>query len=170
MRLILVGMAKLLYVADFVDRCAPPTEDHRPTWIRRCQLWADAGILPAPIPEPKGRGRRRRVYGENTVPLAAVLLRLSDLGIETGFLKWISTSLQNDTRGRGRFARFWQAALKGDRSTAYISFSLQEGKYSYRYDEKEFGLMAWTSTLADQPEIFLNLTSVFVEVRHAAEE
>jgi len=163
-------MAKLLYVAEFVDRCAPPTEYHKPTWIRRCQLWPDAGILPMPTPQPSRSGRKRRVYREEMVPLAAVLLRLSDLAIETRFLKWISTSLQNNTKGRGRFARFWNAALKGDRSTAYISFYLHDGNYSFRYDEKEFGLVAFTSAFADQPEIFLNLAAVFVEVRHAAEE
>jgi hypothetical protein len=163
-------MAKLLYVADFVDRCAPPTEYHKPTWIRRCQLWPDAGILPTPTPQPNRNGRKRRLYREDTVPLAAVLLRLSDLGIETGFLKWISTNLQNNTKGRGRFARFWQDALKGHRSTSYISFSIKDGNYSYSYDDKEFGLGAWTPTLVDQPAIFLNLAAVFVEVRHAAEE
>jgi hypothetical protein len=163
-------MAKLLYVADFVDRCAPPTEAQRPTWIRRCQLWSDAFILPTPTPQPKGSGRRRRVYRENTVPLAAVLLRLSDLGIETSLLEWISTRLQEDTKGRGRFARFWQAALKGNRSTAYISFYLQAGTPHYHYDEGELGLRSWTSVLLDEPEIFLNLAAVFAEVRHAAEE
>jgi hypothetical protein len=163
-------MAKLLYVADFVDRCAPPTEDRRPTWIRRCQLWADAGILPMPTPQPNQSGRRRRVYREDTVPLAAVLLRISDLVIETSILERISTTLQNDSKGRGRFARFWRDALNGNRSTAYISFSPQTGKPLYRYDGREFGLVAWTSTLADEPEIFLNLAAVFAEVRHAAEE
>jgi len=163
-------MAKLLYVADFVDRCAPPTEDYKPTWIRRCQLWPDAGILPTPTPQPNRSGRKRRVYREDTVPLAAVLLRLSDLGIETSFLKWISTSLQNNTKGRGHFAISWKAALKEHRSTAYISFYIHEGNYSYRYDEREFGLTAFTSAFTDQPEIFLDLAAIFVEVRHAAEE
>jgi hypothetical protein len=163
-------MAKLLYVADFVDRCAPPTEDRRPTWIRRCQLWADSGILPMPTPQPNRSGRRRRVYREDAVPLVAVLLRVSDLGLETDFLKSISVALQKDSKGRGRFARFWKAALKGDRSTAYISFSPQAGRATYRYDEQEFGLQAWTSTLADEPAIFLDLVAVFAEVRDAAEE
>ena len=163
-------MAKLLYVADFVDRCAPPTEDRRPTWIRRCQLWADAGILPMPTPQPNRSGRRRRVYREDGVPLAAVLLRLSDLGVEASLLEWISTALQEDSKGRGRFARFWKAALQGNRSTAYISFSPEAGRATYGYDEQEFGLQAWTSTLADEPAIFLDLVAVFAEVRDAAEE
>jgi len=163
-------MAKLLYVADFVDRCAPPTEDRRPTWVRRCQLWADAGILPAPTPQPKDSGRRRRVYREDTVPLAAVLLRLSDPGIEASLLEWISTALQEDSKGRGRFARFWKAALQGDRSTAYISFSRKAGRPNYDYDDEEFGLAAWAGVLIDEPAIFLDLVAVFAEVRHAAEE
>ena len=163
-------MAKLLYVADFVDRCAPPTEDRRPTWIRRCQLWSDAGILPTPTPQPKDSGRRRRVYREDTVPLAAVLLRLSDLGIEASLLEWISTALQEDSKGRGRFARFWKAALQGDRSTAYISFSRKAGRPDYDYDDEEFGLAAWATVLIDEAAIFLDLVAVFAEVRHAAEE
>src|SRR5438128_1649265 len=108
-------MAKLLYVSEFVDRCAPPTEDHRPTWIRRCQLWPDAGILPMPTPQTRGSGRRRRVYREDAVPLAAVLLRLSDWGTDTNVLQAISSRLQVISKGRGKFARFWRDAVQGKR-------------------------------------------------------
>ena len=164
-------MAKFLYVADFVDRCAPPTEGHRSTWIRRCQLWSDAGILPTPpTPQPKDSGRRRRVYQEDTVPLAAVLLRLSDLGVEASLLKSISITFQKISKGRGRFARFWKAALEGNRATAYVSFSLEAGRPSYRYDAQELGWAGWAYLNVDEPAIFLNLAAVFAEVRHAAEE
>jgi len=81
-------------------------------------------------------------------------------------LEWISTRLQEDTKGRGRFARFWQAALKGNRSTAYISFYRQAGTPHYHFGGEEFGLQL----LVDEPEVFLNLAAVFAEVRHAAEE
>jgi hypothetical protein len=123
-----------------------------------------------PTPQPNRSGRRRRVYRQDAVPLAAVLLRLSDLGLETNLLKSISVDLQIDSKGRGRFARFWKAALQGSRSTAYISFYLEAGRAIHRYDWQEFGLRSWESILADEPQIFLDLVAVFAEVRDAAAE
>jgi hypothetical protein len=168
-------MAKLLYVTDFVDRCAPPTEDRRPTWIRRCQLWSDAGILPTPTPQSKDSGRRRRVYREETIPLAAVLLRLSDWGIETSILQAIASEIQITSRGRGKFARFWRDAVQGKRGTAYISFSLVPDFYprvDICYDVNELGLASFTNntTIWDKAPIFVDLAGIFVEVRNAAEE
>jgi hypothetical protein len=167
-------MPKLLYVSEFVDRCAPPSEDYRPTWIRRCQLWPDAGILPTPAPQPKGSGRRRRVYSEDTVPLAAVLLRLSDWGIETSLLQEIASELQVISRGRGKFARFWRDAVQGKRRTAYITFSIVpefHPRVDINYDENEVGLSQLTNdTIWDKAPIFVDLAGIFSEVRNAAEE
>src|SRR5258708_4480097 len=170
----LVGMAKLLYVADFVDRCAPPSEDHRPTWIRRCQLWPDAGILPTPAPQPKGSGRRRRVYSEDAVPLAAVLLRISDWGIETSLLQEIASELQVISQGRGKFARFWRDSVQGKRRTSYIMFSIVpefHPRLDINYDENEVGLSLFANDkIGDKAQIFVDLAGIFAEVRNAAEE
>jgi hypothetical protein len=161
------GMAmSLLSVAQLVDRTAPPTEYHRSLWLRRAQHWSGLGILPTA--RPQDGSRKRRLYREETVYLAAVLLRLSGFGIETSILEWISTHLQQISRGRGRFARFWRDAIQGNRQIAYISISLSFEGQSFHYYN---GLTdAVTPALRDEPAIFLNLAGVFEEVRHAAEE
>jgi hypothetical protein len=65
----------------------------------------------------------------------------------------------------------WRDAIKGSRSTCYISFSLKADCYPeifVVYDANQYGLGSFT--LHDEPAVFLNLSAVFAEVQRAAEE
>jgi hypothetical protein len=160
-------MAELLNVAKLVDRAAPPSEDRRAKWLRRCQLWSVAGILPTAVSQPASEGRRRRLYRTETIWLAAVLLRLSDLGLETSLIEIISSVIQEQTRSRRqRFGRFWHETIEGSRATAYILFSLKD-KANIYYNEGGEGLDIF-GDLCDAPTVVLNLATVFEEVRSAA--
>ena len=159
-------MTGLLNVAKLVDRAAPPSQDRRATWLRRCQLWSVAGILPA-VPPAEGGGRRRRLYRADTVWLAAVLLRISDLGLDTSIIQKISSFIQGGTRSRRqRFSRFWHEAIEGSRDTAYFVFSLEHDVLSYDWNGE--GLEDY-SYLCSAPLVVLNLVELFEEVRYAAE-
>src|SRR5947209_2688047 len=111
----------LLSVGQLVDRTAPPTEVQVALWQRRVRLWTDAGILPTVGPHDGTRRHRR--YSDSVVYLAAVLLRISDFVTETSILRRLSVSIQDWSKSRGKFARLWRDAIKGSRSTCYISFS-----------------------------------------------
>jgi hypothetical protein len=69
----------MLTVSELVERCAPPSENHRRLWLRRARVWARDGTLPT-LNYPVGRGRHRQ-FDDDAVTLARVLFRLSDLGI-----------------------------------------------------------------------------------------
>ena len=56
------------------------------------------------------------------------------------------------------------------RSTRMPRFIKAADPSAHRCDWQEFGLRAFQSILADEPEIFLDLVAVFAEVRDAAAE
>jgi hypothetical protein len=154
----------LLSVSQLVERTAPPTEDHIALWQRRVRLWSDAGILPTAGPDHGGGTRKRWRYRESTIHLAAVLLRLSDFGVETSIIDRISKAIQRNSKGRGAFSRFWRDAIAGNRNTSYVMFTLDEESL-FLFDEHGYGL--GTFTLHEEPGLFLNLSGVFEEVRAA---
>jgi hypothetical protein len=156
----------LLSVAQLVKRAAPPSEAFVSVWERRVRLWSEGGILPTAGPDKDAGTRRRWRYAESAIHLAAILLRLSDFGIETGILKYISEELQMTSRGRGGFARFWRDAIAGNRATSYVLFSI-DPETGIIFDEHGYGLGSFT--LHEEPGLFLNLSGVFEEVRRAAE-
>jgi hypothetical protein len=111
---------ELLTIKQLVRRCAPPNEHRVGLWERRLRHWAVQGILPVAQP---GRGSRNaRMFGAKAVYLAAVLLRISDFGLETNILAEVSSYIQTNSLGRGNFARFWQRAFRSDGDTQEYLF------------------------------------------------
>jgi hypothetical protein len=158
-------MAELLNVAKLVDRAAPPSEDRRAKWLRRCQLWSVSGILPTSASQLASEGRRRRLYRTETIWLAAVLLRVSNNIVDTNVLAGLSRDIQRASKGRSAFARWWRDVMLGNRS-AYMFFSSTEMKITLGSTLDQF-----TPYLRDETAIILDLTEVFAVVRaHAAED
>jgi hypothetical protein len=123
-------------------------------------------MLPAAMP---GRGERsRRLYDPDTVYLLSVLLRISDLGVETSILRTVSSFIQTNSEGRGGFARFWREAKREDGTEfeQYIVISLPPETYPVPqiawYHQTSRTVML---TIDIEPAIFLSLTRIFEEVR-----
>jgi hypothetical protein len=154
----------LLSLAKLVDRTAPPSEEHRARWRRRCQLWSEAGILPTVAPQTKDDGRKRRLYHENTIWLAAVLLRVSDFIVDTDVLAGLSRDIQRASKGRSAFGRWWRDVGLGNRP-AYMFFSFTGMHFILGSTLNQFD-----QHLSDEPAIILDLTEVFMAVSQNAPE
>ena len=152
----------LLSLAKLLDRTAPPSEERRARWRRRCQLWSEAGILPTVTPRTKEGGRKRRLYREDTIWLAAVLLRVSDYIVDTNVLAGLSRDIQRTSKGRSAFARWWRDVMLGNRS-AYMFYSSTEMKILLGSTLDQF-----TPYLLDETAVILDLTEVFAVVRENA--
>jgi hypothetical protein len=150
----------LLSLANLVDRTAPPSEEHRARWRRRCQLWSEAGILPLVARQTKDDGRKRRLYRDDTIWLAAVLLRVSDFIVDTNVLAELSRDIQRVSKGRSAVSRLWQDVILGNRS-AYMFFSVEEAHIRLSPTLDQFA-----SLLYDEAAIILDLTEVFAAARH----
>jgi hypothetical protein len=157
-------MANLITVSELVHRAAPPTEDHRALWLRRARLWSVGNILP--MAAPQGGTRKHRSYSENTIFLAAILFRISDLGITAEILREISAILQSADNGRSRFDRSWRRMKQGTSliDGDFISITLPRPGRSLWIILTEHGHEALELPDDDAPGIVLNLTKVREEL------
>src|SRR3954463_5287147 len=57
--------ARLILVSELVERCSPPSEEHRVLWLRRARQWSDADILPAAKRPFEKLARSRRMTRRN---------------------------------------------------------------------------------------------------------
>jgi DNA-binding transcriptional MerR regulator len=110
------GMTQLLTVSEVVDCCAPPNDELRTTWLRRLRDWSNIGLLEISGRHREGTGRHR-LYSLDAVYVAAVLLRMADLGVPVSYLARIARLIQRPTRTKPEqeFRRFWAEAKKVDR-------------------------------------------------------
>ena len=160
-------------VVELVRRCSPPQGEERfALWLRRVRHWTALGILPL---ANLTRGRRNsRVYDLDALHIAALLLRISDFGIETNILESISSFIQNNMFGRGRFARFWRGAQQYEVSTQNILLiTLPPETYPIPAISWYEGITDEVEVILDiglEPAIALNVSRVFQELRAAEAE
>src|SRR5271166_668084 len=116
-------MARYLTVSELVDRCRPVLapqdsnldEERRRIWLRRARHWSTLDILPSAPASRDGTGHHRR-YEEEAVYIAAVLLRIADLGVSVSITRDVAKALQLQQSGADfseSFPRWWQQAVAG---------------------------------------------------------
>jgi hypothetical protein len=116
--------------------------------------------------------RNSRLYDAETIYLAAVLFRISDLGIDAAVIKEISAFLQSNSHGQGGFARFWRDAKKPIKvPDAYLQIYLsyyRQPIFKWNDPRKKFSCV---DLLPDDeaPAIILNLRVIFEEVEEATD-
>jgi DNA-binding transcriptional MerR regulator len=125
---------RLLTVSELVDRCSPPNEEYRTTWLRRARDWSSIGLLHTSHRQHEGSGRHR-LYSPHTVYVAAVLFRMADLGVPIGNLTRIARLIQKPRRTKHEleFKRFWEKAKdlvahpQVEGADAYLAITLEPG-------------------------------------------
>jgi hypothetical protein len=162
-------VAKLITVSELVDRAAPPSEDRRRVWLRRARLWSVANILPTATAQ--GAARRHRLYSENTIFLAAILFRISDLGATTDILHAVSEDIQWVDKHKGRPGKVWRLIKRRIiKREGYLRIRYNyKGRPEILNDIDEHGL-SHLGMYDDTPAIFLNLTAVLEELSAVAGE
>ena len=110
-----------LTVAQLVDACRPPDPETASLWRRRTRMFCQKGALPM-------YPRRRRAYREfsaNTVPLAALLLRLPDCGYPLDSVLTVARRITHPRRTEAdkQFQRFWHDAKATNGADAYLALS-----------------------------------------------
>ncbi len=153
---------RLITVSELIERCAPPSEKHRALWLRRAREWSGAGILPTAKRQRQGSGRHR-LYDFDTLYLAAVLFRISDLGIPIGVLGSISALIQppHRTKERREFAEFWRQARDPTSDHVYLGVAPVPGEtdavsYEIGFSSIQFLDGAWAA---------INLTVTFQQLK-----
>jgi hypothetical protein len=123
------------------------------------RFWPDA-ILPA-APTQREAGKRR-LYQEDVVFLAAVLLRISDLVPTTELLEGVAGPLLEADQGKTPFDRMWRR-IKGGRAAApaYLCAALPSAARDAVF-LIERGLANFNPSNA--PVVVLNLTTVLEEL------
>jgi hypothetical protein len=155
-----------LTVSEVVDGCAPPNDELRTTWLRRLRDWSSVGLLDVYARHREGSGRHR-LYARDAVYVAAVLLRMADLGVPIGTLTPIARLIQkpNRTNLEQAFRRFWSDVKKiaGEPHAppAYLAIRQvpSEEKTYYRYGREPIAIVD------DAAWVIINLTAVFVAIR-----
>jgi DNA-binding transcriptional MerR regulator len=105
---IVIRMDDVGYTVSELASCVGATSPRQQDlWLRRLRHWTTLGIIEAAGPHHVGSGRAR-MYGPEAPYLAAVLLRLADLGLPVGTLKLIAKKLSIGTDQK--FDEFWNAA------------------------------------------------------------
>jgi hypothetical protein len=113
-------------------------------------------------PPTKDEGRKRRLYREDTIWLAAVLLRVSDVIVDTDVLAGLSGNIQRASKGRSALSRWWRDVMLGNRS-AYMFLSPIDMSITLGSTLEEFA-----PYLMDEIGIILDLMEVFDGVRTSA--
>src|SRR5689334_10863971 len=95
-------MARYSTVSELVDKCgpvlSPPSEavvdeERRRIWLRRARHWSAMDILPSAPASRDGTGHHR-LYEEKAIYIAAVLLRIADLGVSLSVTRDVAKALQ----------------------------------------------------------------------------
>jgi hypothetical protein len=132
-------------------------------WLRRARDWSNAGVLPASGQGHEGSGRHRQ-YRPDTVYLAAVLLRMADVGVPIGDLTRISALIRapHRTAPERQFKLFWdQAKSLANPLDAYLAIAPDHASGTTYY-VTGFGPIQITN---DQSWAILNLTQAFRKLR-----
>jgi hypothetical protein len=104
----------LLTVAQLIERCVPPSPQLLGPWRRRLRDLTNIGAVPAAARQHEGAGKHR-LYRANVVPLAAVLLRLGDRGVQIGDVNSVAQLILHPRRLVDRNVKqIWSAAWAGD--------------------------------------------------------
>jgi len=103
----------LLTVAQLIERCVPPSPELLGPWRRRLRDLTNIGAVPAAARQHEGAGRHR-LYRPNVVPLAAVLLRLGDRGVQIGDVSAVAEVILHSRRHDRGVKQIWSAAWAGD--------------------------------------------------------
>jgi DNA-binding transcriptional MerR regulator len=175
-------MARYLTVSELVDRCAPVAtspsdeepeidEDRRRIWLRRARHWSDMDILSSAPASRNGTGHHRR-YQEKDVFIAAVLLRISDLGVSFGVTRDIAGALRLDKRRAyvgEDFPKTWRQAISGKPPGIYhlATWISHEGIVFVDAfgPEQRLGSLDRFLDIADAPMIVVSLTRIFEIIR-----
>ena len=152
---------RLVTVSELVEICSPPSDDHRALWLRRAREWSAAGVLPPSQRHQQGSGRHR-LYDFNSIYLAAVLFRMSDLGVPVGVLAQISRLIRspNRTRAERDFRKFWRGAADLTEPNAYLAISPVPGDEAAYY-QQSYGSMK----LAEGAWAVINLSVTFAQLK-----
>jgi DNA-binding transcriptional MerR regulator len=156
---------QLLTVSEVVDCCAPLDDALRTTWLRRLRDWSSIGLLDISGRHREGTGRHR-LYGPDVVYVAAVLLRMADLGVPVGTLNRIARLVQhpNRTEHEQDFRRFWVGAKKLDAAEgdAYLAIRPEPRPGVRTFYKHGWGPIAIND---DAAWVTVNLTMVFSGLR-----
>src|SRR5215469_18351340 len=104
----------LLTVAQLIERCVPPSPELLGPWRRRLRDLTNIGAVPAAERQHEGAGKHR-LYRPNVVPLASVLLRLGDRGVQIGDINCVAQVILHPRKRVAREVKqIWSAAWAQD--------------------------------------------------------
>jgi hypothetical protein len=103
----------LLTVAQLIQGCVPPSPELLGPWRRRLRDLTNIGAVPAAARQHEGAGKHR-LYRHNVVPLAAVLLRLGDRGVQIGDINCVAQVILRPRKVDRAVKQVWSAAWVGD--------------------------------------------------------
>jgi DNA-binding transcriptional MerR regulator len=154
---------QLLTVSEVVDCCAPVSDELRTTWLRRLRDWSSIGLLEISEHHREGTGRHR-LYSPGAVYVAAVLLRMADLGVPVGTLARIARLIQHPTRttAEQEFRRFWAEVKKlAAPNNAYLAITPEIGGVRAFYN------YGWAPIVisGDAAWVAVNLTAIFSRIK-----
>jgi hypothetical protein len=131
-------------------------------------------ILPSAPASRDGTGHHRR-YEEKVVYIAAVLFRISDLGVSVSVTREVARALQGLESGPNlseddpKLRKFWQQAIAGrPLGNYYLTMWITHEGYVYVEGigpKRDLSALDMLSDLADAPVVVLSLTNVFAMVR-----
>jgi hypothetical protein len=104
----------LITLAKVIERCAPPSPEYVRPWLRRLRDLTATKAVPVAARQHEGAGKHR-LYDPKIIPLAAVLLRLGDCGVQIGNLSSLATVILHPRKKVDREAKqIWDRALARD--------------------------------------------------------
>jgi hypothetical protein len=104
----------LITLAKVIERCAPPSPEYIRPWLRRLRDLTATKAVPVAARQHEGAGKHR-LYDPNIIPLAAVLLRLGDCGVQIGNLSSLARVILHPRKKVDRGAKqVWDWALAHD--------------------------------------------------------
>jgi hypothetical protein len=100
----------LITVAKLIERCVPPSPEQVRTWRRRLRDLTTIRAVPAAERQHEGTGKYR-LYHPDIIPLAAVLLRLGDRGMQIGNLGSLAQMILRPRKADRGTKQVWDTAL-----------------------------------------------------------
>lgn len=149
-------------VKDVAARIAP-TADDVPSVIAQVRHWTRAGLLKPVDRLHTGTGRWRR-YSDDTIYMAALLARLSNLGITVGvlghFVTWVYVKRSEDTH----WQKCWDLAVRGN-GDVFLSAAIGVIGYGTYTTQMKISTRKPDVLLSEPLSIVINLSAVFGAVR-----
>jgi hypothetical protein len=103
----------LLTVAQLIERCVPPSPELLGPWRRRLRDLTNIGAVPAAARQHEGAGKHR-LYRPSVVPLAAVLLRMGDRGVQIGDISGVGRMILHPRKIHQGVKQIWSRAWAED--------------------------------------------------------